>query len=96
MAAKRKTPAGKHSVRNLGGEHDEVRRAFAAWFRSAGREAVPEQPLPTSAMYEHAGKRYVRLEGTNGTLVIYRVRNDKMLKRMRRWPKALDAAWERG
>jgi hypothetical protein len=33
---------------------------------------------------------YVVLENVNGVLAVYRVRNDGMLRRMRRWPKAIE------
>lgn len=76
----------KNAAKYIGTEADEVRRAMAAYFRSG----ETDQPSRDSAMYEMDGKRYVRLSNTRGTLAVYRVRNDGMLKRLRRWPSALD------
>jgi hypothetical protein len=67
-------------------EDDLTRRAFAAYFREGGFD----QPAGDSGVVEHEGKEYVELHNTNGTLAVYRVRNDGKLKRLRRWPEALD------
>jgi hypothetical protein len=64
-------------------QDDLTRRAFAAWFRAGNIE----QPASTSGVREHEGKYYVVLENVNGTLAVYRVRNDEKLKRLRRWPQ---------
>jgi hypothetical protein len=66
-------------------ESDLIRRAMSAWFRSGGID----QPANTSGVVEHEGKPYVVLKNVNGTLAIYRVRNDGTLKRLRRWPAEL-------
>lgn len=65
---------------------DLVRRAFAAWFRSGGTD----QPANHSDVTEHNGHDYVVLRNVNGILAVYRVRNDGMLKRLRRWPTELE------
>ena len=65
-------------------EQDVTRRALAAYFRSGGID----QPA-NSGVVEHNGKAYVVLENVNGILAVYRVRNDGMLKRLRRWPTDL-------
>jgi len=71
-----------------GGEEDEyVRRAIAAFFRSGGPSVNMPMPANTSSVQEHGGKFYVELHNVNGTLAVYRIRNDGMLKRMKRWPK---------
>lgn len=62
-------------------KQDVTRRAFAAYFRSGGID----QPAKSSGVVEHNGKAYVVLENVNGILAVYRVRNDGMLKRLRRW-----------
>lgn len=62
-----------------------VRRAFAAWFRSGGTD----QPANTSDMVKLGGLGYVVLRSVRGPLAVYRVRNDGMLKRLKRWPEAL-------
>lgn len=72
---------------------DLTRRAFAAWYRSCKAEgAVPDQPSAGSGVVEHGGRLYVQLHNVNGILAVYRVRNDGMLRRMRRWPQALASA----
>lgn len=65
---------------------DLTRRAFTAYFRTGGLEP----PQPGSATTAHAGKQYVVLRNAGGVLAIYRVRNDGMLKRLKRWPPALE------
>lgn len=62
-----------------------VTRAFAAYFRAGGID----QPANYSGVVLHDGKRYVVLVNAGGFLAVYRVRNDGMLKRLRRWPAAL-------
>ena len=70
-----------------------TRRAFAAYFRSAAREGVPspDQPANYSGVEEHGGKQYVVLRNVNGVLAVYRVRNDGILKGLKRWPEELAA-----
>ena len=66
---------------------DELRaRAVTAYYRDArraGRE--PDVPAGGGNVVEHDGKRYVMLANVNGTLAMYRVRRDGVLKRLRRW-----------
>ncbi|AQA05033.1 hypothetical protein BVC93_24455 [Mycobacterium sp. MS1601] len=67
-------------------EGDELtRRAFAAYFRTGGTE----QPGKASGVVEREDKLYVVLVSSRGVLAVYRVRNDGMLRRMRRWPSDL-------
>jgi hypothetical protein len=82
---------GKHSFRTKLSlmsdsidEQDVTRRALAAYFRSGGID----QPA-NSGVIEYNGKAYVVLENFNGILAVYRIRNDGMLKRLRRWPTDL-------
>ena len=60
-------------------------RALAAYYRSGGRD----QPTSVKEIV-HNGHPYVRLVNTHGVLAVYRVRNDGMLKRLRRWPADLN------
>jgi hypothetical protein len=73
-----------------------VRRAMSAYYRSGYREGLSDQqvtiPANTSDVREHDGKRYVVLENVNGVLAVYRVRNDGILKGLKRWPKELEDA----
>lgn len=72
---------------NVIAEGDELtRRAFAAYFRTGGTG----QPGKASGVVERDGKRYVVLQNARGVLAVYRVRNDGMLRRMRRWPLGLE------
>jgi hypothetical protein len=69
-------------------------RAMTAWFR-AGRAAGladPDQPANDSGPVVHEGKRYVVLRNVRGVLAVYRVRNDGVLKRLKRWPPELDSS----
>ncbi|MGH3187205.1 MAG: hypothetical protein ACRDPY_25290 [Streptosporangiaceae bacterium] len=74
------------------GVEDEtlLQRALAAYYRpiagqshNAGRTAAS---AIKSHIAEHLGKRYVVLENFDGVLAVYRVRNDGILKALRRWP----------
>jgi hypothetical protein len=73
---------------NVVDDEDLLRRAFAAYFRSGGPQAAI--PSNNSEVRIHEGKLYVVLRNTNGTLAVYRVRNDGVLKGLRRWPHDLD------
>jgi hypothetical protein len=75
-------------------DEDLLARAYAAYHRSCKTNGwvyqAPRESL--SRVEEHAGKRYVVLRNGGGVLQVYRVRNDGMLKGLkRRWPKALAA-----
>lgn len=66
-------------------------RAFSAYFRYPG-EAILDQPTGgLGGLREHIGRAYVVLENSYRTLAVYRVRNDGRLKRLARWPTAIDA-----
>ena len=65
-----------------------VKRAIAAYVRTS-EAASPEMPSD-SGVAELDGKTYVILENASRILAVYRVRNDGMLKRLRRWPIDLD------
>ncbi|MGH3289146.1 MAG: hypothetical protein ACRDPD_31475 [Streptosporangiaceae bacterium] len=73
-----------------------TQRAFAAYFRSAAREGAhsPDQPASYSGVEERGGKQYVVLRNVNGVLAVYRVRNDGVLKGLKRWPPGLGLAAE--
>ena len=70
-----------------------IDRAFAAYFRSAARSGAgisPDMPANDSHLCELGGKQYVVLHNINGILAVYRVRNDGVLKGLKRWPKELE------
>lgn len=66
-------------------ETELTRRAFAAWFRAGGTD----QPSAGSGVETAGGKDYVVLRNVRGVLGVYRIRNDGLLKRLRRWPSEL-------
>ncbi|WP_157948321.1 hypothetical protein [Pulveribacter suum] len=72
-------------------EQDLLRRAFAAHFRAAGSGiGQPLQPSKDSDVRVVDGKTYVVLRNVGGILKVYRVRNDGMLKGLKRWPAELE------
>lgn len=67
-------------------------RAFSAYFREAKRMGIEyDQPaeLSSGVCHDSEGRKYVRLQNGQRELAVYRVRNDGMLKRLKRWPSAL-------
>jgi hypothetical protein len=76
----------------LPGDHEELlRRAFRAWF---SRESAEDQLRGFSAVEEHDGHWYVVLRGGRGNIgapmAVYRVMNDGVLRRLRRWPSSIE------
>lgn len=68
---------------------DLVRRAYAAYFRSA--DSVDQPAADISGAETHEGLDYVVLRNVNGTLAVYRVRPDGVLKRLKRWPVTIES-----
>lgn len=72
---------------------DLENRALAAYFRSAKKlsPALVDQPSMPEVWRNEEGKTYVLLPGGRGPgpCAVYRVRNDGMLKRLKRWPADL-------
>lgn len=48
----------------------------------------PSQSM--SGLVVHDDKAYIALRNNSDTLAVYRVRNDGILKRLRRWPAAVE------
>jgi hypothetical protein len=67
-------------------------RAFRAYFMAARKEGSdsPDQPANTSGVEEVGDKRYVVLRSVQGILAVFRVRNDGLLKRLKRWPEGVE------
>ena len=88
MAKPKKKSKPAEKLPGLIDDFDEMqRRATAAWFRGGGRD----QPAwNDSTMEQSAGKYYVVLRNTNGVMAVYRVRNDGVLKRLKRWPEEIE------
>lgn len=67
-------------------EEDVMRRALAAYFRAG----ATQQPSTRSSGVRHVrGLAYAVLASAGELLAVYRVRNDGMLKRLKRWPEEL-------
>lgn len=70
---------------------DLLRRALSAYYRTA-----PEaggrllQHSDASGVLARGALYYVVVRNSAVVLAVYRVRNDRVLRRMRRWPKALE------
>lgn len=67
-------------------DDDLKRRAFAAYFKSG----ATDQPSGQSGVAIVDGLKYVRLHSGPKMLAVYRVDTVGRLKRLKRWPKALD------
>ena len=74
-----------NDVRRLHHDKNLARRALAAYFRTGGDEQTS-----TADVVEHEGLNYVVLSSATSTLAVYRIRNDGVLRRMRRWPPAIE------
>lgn len=68
-------------------DDDLRRRAFAAYFRSG----ATAQPSSSSGVVAAGGLKYVHLFAGGKTLAVYRVDTVGRLKRLKRWPRAIDA-----
>jgi len=66
-----------------------LRRAQAALLRTGAPSALPTDAA--SDVIQRSGRRYVRLGDETGLIAVYRVRNDGILKRLKRWPTAIEA-----
>jgi hypothetical protein len=64
-------------------------RAMSAYWRSEGENAsIPRGN--TDLLCDDEGKQYVVLSNGAGVLAVYRVRNDDVLKRLKRWPSRIN------
>jgi hypothetical protein len=69
-----------------------LRRAKVAYHRAPMPVEIIDQPsIAASEVVEHKKRLYVRLANRRGTLAVYRVRHDGMLRRLKRWPPAIEA-----
>lgn len=71
---------------------DLLQRSMAAFFRHDQAATTNQPSTSLSGEVEHDGKSYVVLRNVNGVLAVYRVRNDGVLKRLKRWPFDIEAA----
>ena len=59
-------------------------------FKHNEHTSPPQPNRSLSEIEKVGGKAYVVLRNINGVLAVYRIRNDGMLKGLRRWPAELD------
>lgn len=71
-----------------GDEADLKRRAMAAYFKTGGID----QPSQGGQVLIVGGLQYVLLSSGGRILAVYRVDTVGRLKRLKRWPKEIDAA----
>lgn len=72
-------------------DQELINRALVAYFQAGKRSgAVPPQPTSSSGVVEVDGRQYVVLAGGDGILAVYRFLTTGLLKRMKRWPEAID------
>jgi hypothetical protein len=69
---------------------DPTDRTFAAYFRYNRIGTMIDQPANSSREVDYRGRQYVVLHNVRGILAVYRVRTSGALKRLRRWPAALE------
>lgn len=63
---------------------------MAAHFRYS-EASFPDQPdAKASGLRLHKRLRYIVLRNVRGTIAVFRIQNDGQLRRLRRWPAALD------
>ena len=73
-----------------------LQRAFAAYYLDAARRqreegvAVAQPESAASDEEELHGKAYVVLRNRSQTLAVYRIKPNGFLRRLKRWPKAID------
>lgn len=70
-------------------EEEFLRRAISAHFRYG----AIDMPSKNSGFTTIKGKEYVVLVNGGGILSVYRVRNDGVLKKLKRYPEEIDK-WE--
>jgi len=79
----------------MAGEQELLARALRAYFIAGrGNGSVDSPSLYDSEVTEYGPKSdrklYAVLRNVKGVLAVYRVRNDGMLKRLKRWPAELE------
>jgi len=72
-----------HSTAMDDTEEALMKRAYAAYYRAGGE---PQPSTHRSGVESHAHLKYVVLRDDKGVIGVYRVRNDGVLKGMKRWP----------
>jgi hypothetical protein len=75
---------GKKKKVTIDPEPQLLRRAYVAWYKSGGTA-----PPTTSYVTTHKGLSYVVVQNA-GRIVVYRIKNDGMLRALRRWPHQVE------
>ena len=65
-----------------------LKRAFSAYFKLA-EEGFLQPSSIDSTVEDHNEKTYVVLRNTSGILAVYRLRNNGLLRRLKRPPKTI-------
>lgn len=73
---------------------DYVPRALAAWYRGSRDDHARLYPSESACQQVTLpdGKSYVVMANTYQVLGVYRIRPQGVLRLMKRWPKAVEAA----
>jgi hypothetical protein len=70
---------------------DYTNRALAAWYRAGATGNAPSARMASAGGREYVVLRGQRALGGPVIVAVYRVRNDGVLKGLRRWPRELEA-----
>ena len=70
---------------------EAVRRALSAYYRYRGYGGSPDAHS-SSEHVQHEGLEYVVLANGFETLAVHRLGNNDRLRRLRRWPEAMNNA----
>jgi hypothetical protein len=71
-------------------EQEYVRRSIVDWFRCGGRDI----PSNSSSVQEYKDRYYVELHSVDGTLAVYRIHKNGILKALKRWPPEVECTLE--
>ncbi len=71
-------------------ETEHYRRALAAYWRFSEEGTSTPSSYTSGEVRLDDGRDYVRIANSIGTLAVYRVKPDGILRRLKRWPKILD------
>ena len=71
-------------------EQEYVRRSIVDWFKGGGIDI----PLTSSSVQEYKDRYYVELHDVDGTLAVYRIHKNGILKALKRWPPEVECTLE--
>jgi hypothetical protein len=71
-------------------ETELTARAITAYYNARRKlGGAIDAPANTSGLREIDGLAYIVLENVNGVLAVFRLRNDGVLKALKRWPEGV-------